>query len=149
MNFKRNRPTIGILPGYSVLEGKTPDHYRWSVLKGIQSAARARECNLLVAWGLGRAADSGDMHPAWPTVSRSSDFVPVGPWNTDALIVFAPLQHAARSHYLDELRKQRFPVLIIATGEQGPSISADNQTGIRQAVEHLVNVHGHRQIAFI
>jgi diguanylate cyclase (GGDEF)-like protein len=38
---------------------------------------------------------------------------------------------------------------MIATGEQGPLISVDNQTGIRQAVEHLVRVHGHRRIAFI
>jgi diguanylate cyclase (GGDEF)-like protein len=149
MEFKRNRPTIGILPGYSVLEGKTPDHYRWSVLKGIQSAARAKECNLLIAWGLGRAMESDEIHPAWPTVSSDTDFVPIGPWNADGLIVFAPLQHAARSQYLDELRKQGVPILMIATGEQGPSISADNVTGIRQAVEHLVSVHGHRHIAFI
>lgn len=149
MNFKRNRPTIGILPGFSVLEGKTPDHYRWSVLKGILSAAHARECNLLIAWGLGRATESNDIHPAWPTVSSDSDFVPIGPWNTDGLIVFAPLQHTARSKYLDELRAQGFPILMIATGEQGPSISADNATGIRQAVQHLVSVHGHRHIAFI
>src|SRR5215211_5447289 len=149
MNFKRNRPTIGILPGYSVLEGKTPDHYRWSVLKGIQSAARTRECNLLIAWGLGRATESDDIHPAWPTVSSDTDFVPIGPWNADGLIVFAPLQHAGRSQYLDELRKQGFPILMIATGEQGPSISTDNQAGIHQAVEHLVRVHGHRHIAFI
>jgi diguanylate cyclase (GGDEF)-like protein len=149
MNFKRNRPTIGILPGHSVLEGKTPDHYRWSVLKGIQSAARAKECNLLIAWGLGRATESGDTYPAWPTVSSDSDFVPIGPWNTDGLIVFAPLQHAARSQYLEELKKQGFPIFMIATGEQEPLISADNQTGIHQAVEHLVMVHGHRHIAFI
>jgi diguanylate cyclase (GGDEF)-like protein len=149
MNFKHNRPTIGILPGYSILEGKTPDHYRWSVLKGIQSAARARECNLLIAWGLGRAIETGEMHLAWPIVSSDSHFVPVGAWNTDGLIVFAPLQHEARSHYLQELRQQGYPILMIATGEQGPAISVDNQTGIRQAVEHLVKVHGHRHIAFI
>ena len=149
MKFKQNRPTIGILPGHSVLEGKTPDHYRWSVLEGIQSAARARNCNLLIAWGLGRSAESGVIHPAWPTVSSDSDFVPVGPWNTDGLIVFAPLQHAARSQYLEELKKQGFPTLMIATGEQEPLISADNETGIFQAIEHLVMVHGHSHIAFI
>jgi diguanylate cyclase (GGDEF)-like protein len=149
MNFKRNRPTIGILPGYSILEGKTPDYYRWSVLKGIQSAARARECNLLIAWGLRRAAESGEMQPAWPTVSSDSDFVPVGPWNTDGLIIFAPLQHEIRSRYLQELQQQGYPILMIATGEQGPIISVDNRTGIRQAVEHLTTVHGHRHIAFV
>src|SRR5512142_704462 len=143
--FKRNRPTIGILPGYSVLAGRTPDYYRASVLKGIQSAAREREYNLLIAWGLERATESGDISIAWPTVSPDSDFVPVGPWNTDGLIVFAPLQLAARSHYLEELREQGFPILMIATGEPGPSISVDNQAGIRQAVEHMAVVHGHRR----
>ena len=149
MNVKRRRPTIGILPGYSILEGKNPEHYRWSILRGIQSAARARECNLLIAWGLVRATDSGEMHPAWPTLSSDSDFIPVGPWNTDGLIVFAPLHHEARSRYLAELRRQEYPILMIATGEPGPSISVDNSTGIRQAVEHLVKIHHHHHIAFI
>lgn len=147
--FKRNRPTIGILPGYSVLAGKTPDYYRASVLKGIQSAARARECNLLIAWGLEHVTESVDLCPAWPIVSPDSDFVPVGPWNTEGLIIFAPLQHSDRSRYLEKLREQGFPILMIATGEQGPSISVDNQTGIRQAVEHMAKVHRHQRIAFI
>jgi diguanylate cyclase (GGDEF)-like protein len=149
MNVKRRRPTIGILPGYSILEGKNPEHYRWSILKGIQSAARARECNLLIAWGLVRATEDGEMHPAWPTISSDSDFIPVGPWNTDGLIVFAPLHHEARSRYLAELRRQGYPILMIATGEPGPSISVDNSTGIHQAVEHLVKIHRHHRIAFI
>jgi diguanylate cyclase (GGDEF)-like protein len=149
MNVKRGRPTIGILPGYSILEGKNPEHYRWSILKGIQSAARARKCNLLIAWGLARTTESGEMHPAWPTISSDSDFVPVGPWNTDGLIVFAPLHHEVRSRYLAELRRQGYPILMIATGEPGPSISVDNSTGIRQAVEHLVKIHRHHHIAFI
>jgi diguanylate cyclase (GGDEF)-like protein len=89
-----------------------------------------------------------DTFPAWPQVAPDSDFVPVGPWNTDGLIVFAPLRHEARSRYVQELSEQGFPVLYIATGEKGPTISADNAGGIHQAVEHLVN-HGHRQIAFI
>src|ERR1043165_3855652 len=149
MEFKRNHPTIGILPGYSILEGKNPEHYRLSVLKGIQSAARARECNLLIGWGLVRVTESGEMHPAWPTISSDSDFIPVGPWNTDGLIVFAPLHHEARSRYLIELKEQGYPILMIATGEPGPSISVDNSTGIRQAVEHLVKIHHHHHIAFI
>ena len=51
--FKRDRPTIGILPGWSALEGKIPDRYLASVLEGIQSAARIKQCHLLLAWGLG------------------------------------------------------------------------------------------------
>jgi len=148
-NFKRNRPTIGILPGYTVLAGKTLDHYRLSILKGIQSAAHSRQCNLLMSWGLGRVTESNDIYPAWPIVSSDSDFVPVGPWNTDGLIVFAPLQNKVRSRYLQGLKNQGFPVLFIATGEQEPIISVDNEIGIHQAVKHLAIDHSHRHIAYI
>ena len=146
--FKRDRPTIGILPGWSALEGKIPDQYLASVLEGMQSAARIRQCHLLLAWGLGRLTDSDGIYPAWPEASPDSDFVPVGPWNTDGLIVFAPLRHEARSLYLKELSDQGYPVLFIATGEGEPMISVDNEAGIRQAVAHLVG-HGHRDIGFI
>src|SRR5690349_17693988 len=80
--------------------------------------------------------------------SADSDFVPVGPWNTDGLIVFAPLRHEERSHYLQELSNQGYPILFIATGEREPMISVDNESGIRKAVAHMLD-HGHRRIAFI
>ena len=145
--FKRDRPTIGILSGWSALAVKIPDRYLESVLVGIQSAARIKECHLLLAWGLGRVNESS-YYTAWPMVSPDSDFVPVGPWNTDGLIVFAPLHHEARSLYLQGLRNQGYPVLFIATGEGDPMVSVDNEAGIRQAVAHLVD-HGHRDIAFL
>lgn len=146
--FKHDRPTIGILPGWSGLAGIIPDRYLASVLKGIQSAARVKQCHLLLAWGLGRVNHPSGMFPAWPLVSPDSDFVPVGPWNTDGIIVFAPLRHEDRSRYLQELSNQGFPLLCIATGEREPMISVDNQGGIHQAVTHLAG-HGHRHIAFI
>jgi diguanylate cyclase (GGDEF)-like protein len=145
---KRSLPTIGILPGWSVLEGKIPDRYLAAVLRGLQAAARAQRCHLLLAWGLGRVTDFTGQHPAWPVASPDSDFVPVGPWNTDGLIVFAPLRHEGHSRYLQELTDQGFPVLFIATGERDPMISADNRGGIRQAMRHLID-HGHRRIAYV
>src|SRR5919109_1948746 len=126
MNFKRNRPTIGILPGWSGLAGIIPDRYLASVLAGIQSAAQIRECHLLLAWGLGRVSDSSGTFPAWPVTSPDSDFVPVGPWNTDGLIVFAPLLNESRSRYLQQGISEGHPVLFIGTGENGPSVQADN-----------------------
>ena len=125
-----------------------PDRYLTSVLRGIQSAARVKQCHLLLAWGLGRVSDPNSEFPAWPVVATDSDFVPVGPWNTDGLIVFAPLNHEARSRYLRELSGQGFPILYIASGETDPMISVDNAGGIDKAIEHLVE-HGHRKIAFI
>jgi diguanylate cyclase (GGDEF)-like protein len=146
--IKHDRPTIGILPGWSGLAGLIPDRYLTSVLKGIQSAARLKQCHLLLAWGLGRVDYPNDEFPAWPVVSADSDFVPVGPWNTDGLIVFAPLNHEPRSQYLRELSSQGFPILYIATGESDPMISVDNAGGIEKAVAHLTG-HGHREIAFV
>ena len=88
------------------------------------------------------------IRPAWPEIRSDSDFVPVGPWNTDGLIVFAPLTNQARSDYMQQLRASGHPVLFIASGEEGPAVVSDNQGGIRQAMTHLAG-HGHRRIAFI
>lgn len=148
LKFKRDRPTIGILAGWSAITGQIADHYLATILEGIHSAARSRSCHLLLAWGAGRVSDSSATHTAWPVVAPDSDFVPVGPWNTDGLIIFAPLLHPQRSRYLQELSAQGFPILFIASGETGPMVSADNEIGIHQAVRHLMD-HGHRRIAFI
>ena len=110
--------------------------------------ARTRECNLLLAWGIGHGERPNEDIPAWPVATHETDFVPVGPWNTDGLIVFAPLLNEARSRYLQQIISEGHPVLFVATGESGPAVLADNEDGIHQAVAHLVN-HGHRKIAFI
>ena len=146
--LKHRIPTIGILPGWSGYAGKTPDRYLASVLKGIQSAAQVKGCHLLLAWGLGRVNEPNGIHPAWPIAAPNADFIPIGPWNTDGLIIFAPLRDPSRSRYLQELSAQGFPVLYIASGEQGFTISVDNAGGIYQAVAHLAE-HGHRRIAFV
>ena len=146
--FKRDRPTIGVLAGWSTLEGTTPDHYRASIERGIQSAAANRKCNLFTSWGTRRIYGMNRAHPAWPVVSPEADFVPVGPWNTDGLIVFTPILEKSQSTYLQNLISEGFPVLFIATGENGPTISVNNHMGINQAVGHLA-AHGHRRIAFL
>jgi diguanylate cyclase (GGDEF)-like protein len=145
---KRDRPTIGILAGWSAHEGTEPDHYLSSILRGIQSAAQIKKSHLLLAWGVGRVTEASEIYPAWPEISPESDFVPVGPWNTDGLIVFTPLRNEGRSLYIQQLRAEGHPVLFIAAGENGPTVAADSREGIRQAMFHLLE-HGHRRIAFI
>lgn len=147
-NFKNDRPTIGVLAGWSIPEGSRPDQYRRSLVMGLQSAARSRQCHLLLSWGIRRIYQIDQFYSCWPDVSPETDFVPVGPWNTDGLIVFAPLGNEKQSQYLQGLIAQGFPVLFIASGEQGPTIAVNNQLGIHQAVTHLVE-HGHRRIAFL
>src|SRR6266542_4172740 len=90
-NFKRDRPMIGILTGMSILHGTATDHYHVSVLRGIQSAARIRQCHIVVSWCIRPIIDVNHIYSSWPIVSPESDFIPVGPWNMDGLIVFTPL----------------------------------------------------------
>jgi diguanylate cyclase (GGDEF)-like protein len=141
---KRAQATVGVLPGWVAHN----DQYLVTVIRGIQAAAQARGCHLLLGWGVGRVPETSDVHPAWPVASPAADFVPVGPWNTDGLLVFAPLLNDERSAYLQQLARDGHPVLFIATGEAGARVAVDNADGIHQAMAHLVE-HGHRCIAFI
>jgi len=135
------RPTIGVLAGWPVFTG-TPDSFLGNVFRGIQAAARDRNCNLLMACGI----DSG--RPAWPLLSPEVDFVPVGPWNTDGLIIVSPFASETGARYARDLIASGFPAVFAGDRDAGPGVVADNVGGIRQALEHLVK-HGHREIAFV
>ena len=117
---------------------------------GIRQAAGDLNCNLLLACGMGHpsAGRVQPVRPAWPALSPDTDFVPVGPWNTDGLIVVNPLLSAARSRYIEDLMAAGHPVVFILSGEPGPVVAMDNAAGIREAMQHLV-AHGHRRVAFI
>ncbi len=161
------RPTLGVLAGWQFAWTATPLSYLDPIFRGACLAARDLDCNVLLGCGMGswvnprdglRPAWLGDdlgpawpndeLRPAWPTVSAESDFVPIGPWNTDGLIVVNPLRSEARSRYVQDLRAAGHPVIFIASGEEGPAILADNRSGILEAMHHLVT-HGHHGIAFI
>ena len=146
--MKHSHLTIGILPGWLAYAGATPDRYLNTIFSGIRAQAFARGCNILLAWGGGRVVETSRVFAAWPVLAPDSDFVPVGPWNTDGLIVLAPLLNKTRSAYIQNVRAKGHPTLFIASGEKGPAIIYDNEKGIHQAVAHLVE-HGHRRIAFI
>src|SRR5687768_5561746 len=116
------RPTIGILPGYQLYEGNTIADYLHSVLQGALAAARQHDCNLLIAGGLDTRATRGKYAPASPVPQNDTTFVPVGPWNTDGLIVIPPLVSEGRSRYLQELRAERTAVVFAGPGEDGPAV---------------------------
>ncbi len=143
------RPTLGVLAGWQFYWTATPLSYLSPIFHGIRSAAIDRGCNLLLACGMGPSANPTDpLRPAWPALLPETDFVPVGPWNTDGLIVVNPLQSPDRSRYIQDLIAAGHPVIFVGSGEQGPTLVADNASGIRAAMQHLIE-HGHQRIAFI
>jgi signal transduction histidine kinase/DNA-binding LacI/PurR family transcriptional regulator/AraC-like DNA-binding protein len=142
-------PTIGVLAGWQFYRTATNLSYLKPIFSGINRAAQDLGCNLLLGCGMGASASPADpIRPAWPIPAPDVDFVPISPLNTHGLIVFNPLHSAARSRYVQDLIRSGHPVLFIGAGEHGPSIVADNVSGIFEAVGHLVQ-HGHQRIAFL
>jgi diguanylate cyclase (GGDEF)-like protein len=141
--------TLGVLSGFHLFEGSRLNPFIAPILQGIQTAAQHQRYNVLISCGISRGSGSGRrFYPAWPEASANGDFLPVGPWNTDGLIVFNPIRFPDQAQYLQDLQSKGFPILYVGDGVSGPKIIPDNEGGIRQAMEHLVG-HGHRQIAFI
>src|ERR1051326_2139426 len=136
---KRDRPTLGVLVGWQVYEGSLSS-FLAPLFKGISVAAHERGCNLLLACG--HATGRAKFQIAWPVVSPDFDFVPVGPWNTDGLIVVTPLMLEAQSRDVQEFIRAGHPVVFAGGGETGPSVRVDNASGIHQALAHLAQ-HGH------
>lgn len=146
-NYKHNRPTIGVLAGWQAFAG-TLDSFLGPVFAGIQSAARDLSCNLLFACGVGGLRETVLGRPAWPILFPEVDFVPVGPWNTDGLIVLSPFASQVGNPYFNDLLASGFPIVFAGNRELGPAVIVDNESGILQALAHLVE-HGHQRIAFI
>ena len=141
------RPIIGVLASWQVYAG-TLNTLLSPILQGIRDAAMTRECNILMACGV--VSDfSSNIRAAWPLLSADMDFLPVGPWNTDGLIVIAPFEaDNAQSEYIREMQENGHPLVFAETSEMGPSVCLDNKGGIRSALAHLKE-HGHQKIAFI
>jgi diguanylate cyclase (GGDEF)-like protein len=148
MAREARRYTVGVLFNSHVYTGMYPNMFASTIIRGIQAAAHDQAMNLLAACGVSHGAELVQFHPAWPEPLSDTDFIPVGPWNTDGLLVFSPLHSKERIRYIRQLQEQLFPVFFIGSGAGSPSITVDNEGGIRQTLEHLVN-HGHRDIAFI
>ncbi len=146
---RQERPTIGVLAGWQFSRTTTPLSYLTPIFHGNRLAAHDLGCNVLLGCGMGSWVNQRSvLHPAWPLISPDSDFVPIGPWNTDGLIAVNPLHSQERSQYVQTLIAAGHPVIFIASGEEGPTILADNRGGTLEAVQHLAG-HGHRRIAFI
>jgi signal transduction histidine kinase/DNA-binding LacI/PurR family transcriptional regulator/DNA-binding response OmpR family regulator len=142
------RSTIGFLSTWSVFEGTTIDRYTHTLLQGICAAARERDCNLLLGCGISLPASPRESRTVWPVPGPGVDFVPVGPWNTDGLIVIPDDLSDVQLEYVQGLVSSGFPIILTTAEKPGPLVAVDNAGGVRQAFDHLLR-HGHRRIAFI
>src|SRR5260221_5334597 len=135
------RPTIGMIVGWHAYESYL-SNFLDLAFRGVCAAAREADCNLLLACGVryGLTEDIQPLiHPAWPALSPDTDFVPVGPWNTDGLIVVTPLWTGQRSDYIHGVRANGQPVIFLGAGESGSAVISDHEGGIRPGRPPLVD----------
>ena len=142
------RPTVGFLSTWSVYEGTTIDDYTHALLKGICAAASERDCNLLIGCGISLPGSPRASRTVWAVPGKDMDFVPVGPWNADGLIIIPDDLSNTQFEYVQDLINSGYPIILTTAEKPGPLVAVDNAGGIRQAFNHLLQ-HGHRQIAFV
>ncbi len=142
------RPTIGFISTWPIYQGTTIDRYAYSLIQGISSAAHRLNCNLLLGCGSSLTGNASEHRSYWPVPGPDVEFLPVGPWNTDGLIIVSDELTASQNQYIHDLMASGFPVIFTTPEGPGSLVNVDNALGIRKAFNHLYN-HGHRQIAYL
>lgn len=110
-----------------------------SLLRGIEAEARTAGFDLLIH------ATTHIPHASAPSPRRS-----LAEHNTDGLIVFTQSIDSAE---LARLRRLNFPVVLLFQSPPDsldiPAILLENRTGAQKLVDHLIEAHGCRRIAFL
>ena len=134
------RRTVGLL-----VDG-LKDSYQNMLFAGVADAAIEQGVNLLCF--AGGAIDS----PQHVANSRNMIYDFVGAHNVDGIVLLS----ATLGNHIDStelaLYCERFaqlPVVSIAVPLSGMPTVGDDAEGMRDAVRHLIDVHGHRRIAFV
>ena len=106
------------------------------LLNGVEQIVRKEGYNLLVA--------------TYHSDNRDSVPPPIGPHNTDGLLVFAdslPDEHLAKLH------ETGFPMVLIHRTPPAslplPSVTVENKSATHRLVEHLIVQHNKRRILFL
>ncbi len=106
------------------------------LLNGVEAVVRKKEFNLIIA--------------TYHANSRTTMPPPIGPHNTDGLLVFSD---GLVDEDLADLTAKGFPmVLVHRTSPPSlniPSVTVENLEITQKLVEHLIQVHGKRRILFL
>ena len=128
----RRTNTLGLLlPGIS-------DHFSAAMLRGIEAGAKEGGYDLLI-------------HSTY--VASGSGIAlrhRLGEHNTDGLLIFTDSLDEAE---LTRLYQLGFPMVLLHRSPPDslniPCITFENKSGSRKLIDHLIEVHGYRRIAFL
>jgi DNA-binding LacI/PurR family transcriptional regulator len=106
------------------------------LLKGVEAVVRQKGYNLIVA--------------TYHANSRDNRQPPIGPHNTDGLLVFSD---GLQEEDLVSLHSRGFPMVLVHRIPPPqvpiPSVTVENNEITRLLVDHLIKVHGRRRIVFV
>lgn len=106
------------------------------LLKGVEAVVRQKGYNLIVA--------------TYHANSRDHRQPPIGPHNTDGLLVFSD---GLQEEDLVSLHSKGFPMVLVHRIPPPqvpiPSVTVENNEITRLLVDHLIKVHGRRRIVFV
>jgi DNA-binding LacI/PurR family transcriptional regulator len=106
------------------------------LLNGVEAVIRKKGYNLIVA--------------TYHADSRNETQPPIGPHNTDGLLVFSD---GLMDDDLARLHASGFPMVLVHRTPPGnlsiPSVTVENVAITHQLIDHLINVHGRQRILFL
>ena len=127
--------------------------YAQEICKGAEYAARELDVNLIVFPGMFLSASFYDPANQLYDYQYNSIFYYANKENLDGLIISI----GSIADFLSEKDIESFlagfegiPILTLERKIPGyPCIQADSTTGLREAINHLISVHGRRKICFV
>lgn len=106
------------------------------LLNGVEAVVRKKGYNLIVA--------------TYHANSRETLQPPIGPHNTDGLLIFSD---GLVDEDLASLHESGFPMVLVhrtpPPSVSIPSVTVENIEVTRQLIEHLIQVHGRQRILFL
>jgi LacI family transcriptional regulator len=106
------------------------------LISGIETIVSDNKYNLLVA--------------TYKPILQQEIQIPIGPHNTDGLLVFAD---TLDEDQLTQLSLKKFPLVLIHRAPPAhlkiPFVTVENKTATRKIIDHLIEVHGRRRILFM
>src|SRR4030042_3364071 len=120
------------------------------IVLGINSAAKDFDINIINFISIIRYSFAEDIEN-YTSYKKKLNYLNLN--NIDGLLsLTSSLQYFMTKEEIETFHKNLHPLPVVSIGipiKDIPSIINDNQTGIKELMDHLIKFHGYKKIAFI